>query len=130
MPNHTAKSLEAALRGMPPDAPIMVRVGDILRPVALVRPQMGSRWGGGQRRGLGCAVRGGDGRSLRLEGERRSPFNFALTDCARIPLLIALSCHFAASESPHASIHPCLARSAVFCSAASPPKHLLIVERR
>ncbi len=38
MPNHTAKSLEAALCGMPPDAPILVRVDGTLRPVALVRP--------------------------------------------------------------------------------------------
>jgi hypothetical protein len=35
---HTVKTLEATLRGMPPDAPILVRVGDALRRVSLVRP--------------------------------------------------------------------------------------------
>lgn len=38
MDNHTVKSLATTLRGMPPDAPILVRVGDALRPVSLVRP--------------------------------------------------------------------------------------------
>jgi hypothetical protein len=37
MPNHTVKSLEAALRGLPSAAQIMVKVGGSLRPVSLAR---------------------------------------------------------------------------------------------
>jgi hypothetical protein len=37
MDYHTVKSLEAALRGMPPRAPIMVQVGGGLHYVSLVR---------------------------------------------------------------------------------------------
>jgi hypothetical protein len=39
MDDHIVKSLVAALRGMPPDAPVLVRVGDTLRPVSLIRCQ-------------------------------------------------------------------------------------------
>jgi hypothetical protein len=38
MDDHTVKSLVVALRGMPPDAPILVEVDGALRPVSLVRP--------------------------------------------------------------------------------------------
>lgn len=37
MPNHTVKSLEAALRGLPSAAQIMVKVDGSLRPVSLAR---------------------------------------------------------------------------------------------
>jgi hypothetical protein len=38
MDDHTVKYLEVALRRMPPDAPVLVREGDALRPLSLGRP--------------------------------------------------------------------------------------------
>jgi hypothetical protein len=38
MPNHPVRSMQASLRGMPPDAPIMVRDDGAPRPLCLVGP--------------------------------------------------------------------------------------------
>jgi hypothetical protein len=52
MDDHTVKSLLAALRSMPPGAPIMVRVDDTLRSVSLVRPA----WVSGEAEGQGGSL--------------------------------------------------------------------------
>ncbi len=71
MPDHTVRSLEATLRGMPPDAPIMVNVDGTLRPVALVMPTWVGGWDGGQRGSRGGAICPGHGLRFRGSSDAR-----------------------------------------------------------
>jgi hypothetical protein len=68
MPDYTVKSLEVALRGMPPGAPIPVRVEGTLRAVSLVSPTWIAGGAEDDAAAKGSAVCGGAG----PHGQRRA----------------------------------------------------------